>query len=445
MKIISLNLQGIQYNFYMDLLQTNSNLIIISIMTSSHHHFIALKEMNKFCQQLPPSKIFCIITDCDSGFPDDQSLQSHLQNITKYSGFQVTFENITYFNKNPSSLRPLYENLQNGGKTGVIAPLGGAGVYNPQKTLFGQSASGFSQHMQTSAISQSMSNFDQTAWKSKSMFASKQQPTGITIIPFGAPGVGKSNVLNKLIGKPYFYSSSSCASGVTKKIKFHTAKAFGQENPITVCDAPGVGDMELSLKQMIIDLQSGIGTDTSFDLALMVLKASDTRTTIQEIMALKSMKNFFDNFSSKKVMCVVTHCDQVPVTDQWIAEKLKMLHKYTGVLLEKGQVIRFNNTSDSLKPLLSGFIPKEDIFIKQNLEQEALRVMRELPNDLVVKAANEGLQLTYQEKQQLQKIQQQHEELKQKIKDSNALLQNLREELARPKTVYVDRNDGGCL
>ena len=49
----------------------------------------------------------------------------------------------------------------------------------------------------------------------------------LTIIPVGGPGVGKSNLMNKLIGNQRFKSSSSAGCGVTKKISHYTGPAFG--------------------------------------------------------------------------------------------------------------------------------------------------------------------------------------------------------------------------
>ncbi len=71
-----------------------------------------------------------------------------------------------------------------------------------------------------------------------------------TIIPFGQCGTGKSNLLNILIGIPNkFKSSKTAASGETKVIGSHQGPAFGQQGNklLKVYDAPGVGDMELSL------------------------------------------------------------------------------------------------------------------------------------------------------------------------------------------------------
>jgi replication-associated recombination protein RarA len=50
-----------------------------------------------------------------------------------------------------------------------------------------------------------------------------------SIIPFGAPGSGKSNLCNILVGQPgKFKASKTAASGETKKISFCEAPAFGK-------------------------------------------------------------------------------------------------------------------------------------------------------------------------------------------------------------------------
>ena len=64
-----------------------------------------------------------------------------------------------------------------------------------------------------------------------------------TMIPFGGGGTGKSNFLNKLIGKEgEFKSSKTAGSGETKFIKSVKGPAFGMQGQklINVFDAPGV-------------------------------------------------------------------------------------------------------------------------------------------------------------------------------------------------------------
>jgi len=83
-----------------------------------------------------------------------------------------------------------------------------------------------------------------------------------TLIPFGAPGNGKSNLLNKMIGREgEFKSSKTAGSGETKFIKSVKGPAFGMQGQklINVFDAPGVGDMELSILQLVADIRGSIG------------------------------------------------------------------------------------------------------------------------------------------------------------------------------------------
>ena len=49
-----------------------------------------------------------------------------------------------------------------------------------------------------------------------------------TLVPIGGPGVGKSNIVNAIIGQEVSQSSASAASGVTKNIKHYTGPAFGK-------------------------------------------------------------------------------------------------------------------------------------------------------------------------------------------------------------------------
>lgn len=67
-----------------------------------------------------------------------------------------------------------------------------------------------------------------------------------SLIPFGAPGSGKSNLCNFLAGKPGIFKSSKTANtGETKKVQFFLGPAFGKSGNkvLQVWDAPGQGDL----------------------------------------------------------------------------------------------------------------------------------------------------------------------------------------------------------
>ena len=104
-----------------------------------------------------------------------------------------------------------------------------------------------------------------------------------TLIPFGAPGAGKSNVLNKLIGmEGRFKSSRSAVSGLTQNITYEQGPAFGKAgNPLLrVYDTPGVGDFNIPMPMIVADIKTNIGSSQCFDAALVVLKMTDYRASI---------------------------------------------------------------------------------------------------------------------------------------------------------------------
>ena len=110
-----------------------------------------------------------------------------------------------------------------------------------------------------------------------------QKSRPYTLIPFGPPGSGKSNVLNKVIGKEgRFISSMTTNSGLTKNISFEEGQAFGKQgNPLLrVYDTPGVGDLEIPLAKIVADIQINIGTQQCIDIALLVLKMTDYRASL---------------------------------------------------------------------------------------------------------------------------------------------------------------------
>ncbi len=70
------------------------------------------------------------------------------------------------------------------------------------------------------------------------------------LIAIGAPGVGKSNFGNTIVGVPgHFKSGKSTQSGLTKTISSLTKNLFGDPNLPTVTwyDSPGVGDLQLPM------------------------------------------------------------------------------------------------------------------------------------------------------------------------------------------------------
>ena len=157
----------------------------------------------------------------------------------------------------------------------------------------------------------------------KSPAASATRP--FTLIPFGSPGAGKSNLLNKLIGQAKrFESSRSATSGLTKNISFEQGPAFGKEGYplLRVYDAPGVGDFNIPLPQIVADIKVSIGSKQLFDAALIVVKMTDYRATIQEMFAIKAISKLLTDYRPENIFMVITHCDLENPSDELILGKL---------------------------------------------------------------------------------------------------------------------------
>ena len=109
------------------------------------------------------------------------------------------------------------------------------------------------------------------------------------MIPFGAPGVGKSNLLNILVGiAGKFKSSSAACSGLTQNISYHEGPAFGKSGnqAIRVYDTPGVGDFNLPLGTIVENILDSIGSKQFFDAAFIVVRSTDYRISVQEMLAI---------------------------------------------------------------------------------------------------------------------------------------------------------------
>ena len=106
----------------------------------------------------------------------------------------------------------------------------------------------------------------------------------MSVFVFGAPGTGKSCVLNYLIdgqGSEHFKSSNSACSGVTKEISICECQAFGNyDKRLKLIDFPGVGDFNICLDQLVIDVKLKIGHEQIIDAVLLVIKSTDYRITV---------------------------------------------------------------------------------------------------------------------------------------------------------------------
>ena len=205
----------------------------------------------------------------------------------------------------------------------------------------------------------------------------------ITLIPFGSPGAGKSNLLNKLIGKEgRFESSRATNSGLTKNISYEQGPAFGKPgNPLLrVYDAPGVGDFNIPLPQIVADIKVSIGSKQHFDAALVVVKMTDYRATIQEVFAIKAISKLLVDYKPENIFMVVTHCDLEDPPEELIKGKLQSFKETGGIEIPLENVVKFNNTEESLLPMLERIRPA-NMHFHEKIEDKAEEIIDELPGD----------------------------------------------------------------
>lgn len=141
-----------------------------------------------------------------------------------------------------------------------------------------------------------------------------------------------------------------------------------------------MGDFNLCLDQIVLDIKTSIGHNEIIDCALIVIKSTDYRITVQETMAIKGCAKFFSNFSPANVYLVITHCDEQMPTDEFISEKLQAFAKYGPLAVPPENVVKFDNTAKTLLPMLEKMQNSNMKFVP-DIEKKAAEVAMELEGD----------------------------------------------------------------
>ena len=204
----------------------------------------------------------------------------------------------------------------------------------------------------------------------------------ITLIPFGAAGSGKSTVANLIVcGKAAgpFPSGQSTQSGLTRTITSAEGHAFNNASyrKVKVFDIPGIGDHNMELTKVTDEIRAKCGTQ-KFDACIIVVKATDYRVTIQEVLALKCMREFLTGFSAQRVFCVITHCDKHKPDEEQMKSKIEFFKKYGGVDCPMDHIIQFNGTWESLVPLITK-IQGAQMTFASDIGQRAINLTKEIP------------------------------------------------------------------
>ena len=147
--------------------------------------------------------------------------------------------------------------------------------------------------------------------------------------------------------------------------------------------------MDLPLAEILADIKNNIGSKQNIDAALVVLKITDYRTSIQEMYAIKTISKMIDNSKSDDTFMILTHCDIQDPSEELIKGKLASFAKYGPLAIQRENVIKFDNTTESLKQFISKLKPSSMHF-HENLVEKATEIMKELPGDFKRQDAAEG-------------------------------------------------------
>jgi hypothetical protein len=198
--------------------------------------------------------------------------------------------------------------------------------------------------------------------------------------------MGKSTVLNFLIGDESMktFEAARSVRGVTRGIKIvSNCKFLGddQSKLISVVDVPGIGDPTLKVEDILSAVETDLKT-SKIDMVLLVLKATDDRVTLAEVMVMNMFK-LLKEISPRNIVVVFTRCDQEDnVPGDFIQQRLAMLSTYarsTGLTLDPNNVVKFNKTKESLRSL-SQLLRAGNIGFKDNLVKQAHELTEGLPD-----------------------------------------------------------------
>ena len=127
------------------------------------------------------------------------------------------------------------------------------------------------------------------------------RPYSYTVVPFGGTGVGKSTLCNFLlqgIADSPFKASETTKGGETKTVEEETGWALGTNKYrkiVQVFDVPGLSDPDLPCKEWAQTIWDKLPSSQNIDMAIMVLKSTDLRMSMPEIMTGKAIKVFIEH------------------------------------------------------------------------------------------------------------------------------------------------------
>ena len=208
-----------------------------------------------------------------------------------------------------------------------------------------------------------------------------------TIVPLGIPGVGKSTILNLLIGDSDHktFAARRDFQGVTRSLQLREGKLFGHEASleIAVIDIPGIGDPTLQIEDVFESCPESMIHSFRVRTVLLVLKATDDRTTLGDVLVMNFMR-LFSNLTPEHVVVIFTRCDQETLTDEFVKERLKTLSSY-GISLDSSKVVKFDKSMQSLHALQDLILQQQalcPLTIPENYGEKIREIYNHLPESI---------------------------------------------------------------
>ena len=131
--------------------------------------------------------------------------------------------------------------------------------------------------------------------------------------------------------------------------------------------------MDLPIIKILADIKETITSKEKIDAALVVLKMTDYRTSIQEMYAIKTITRMIDNTKPENTFMILTHCDIEKPSEKLVSGKLSSFKKYGDLEIKPENVINFDNSTKSLEKFISKLQASDpDMHFHEKLEDKAV-------------------------------------------------------------------------
>ena len=103
-------------------------------------------------------------------------------------------------------------------------------------------------------------------------------------------------------------------------------------------------------------------------MVLLVLKATDYRIDMAQIVSITAMKRFLTNLQPENIFVCFTHCDESTPDAEFIKEKIASIKQYGKIEVPEENVILFDNSKESLEDFVADIVPG-DVHIVDDIEE----------------------------------------------------------------------------